>query len=86
MRENNANSFLLTMANLLIFIHNGGFCKVTIQPRPKNGIHFSCYESLSKGYNVQMSLCLTSHEMPCHAMVSDHSHLSPRKDRSWQPS
>ena len=30
-----------------------------LQPRFKNGAHFSCYESLSKGYNVQMSLGLT---------------------------
>ena len=29
-----------------------------MQTRFKNGIHFSCYESLPKGYNVQMSLCL----------------------------
>ena len=27
-----------------------------LQPRFKNGTHFSCYESLSKGYNVQISL------------------------------
>ena len=26
---------------------------------PTHGTHFSCYESLSKGYNVQMSLCFT---------------------------
>ena len=71
MRENNGNRFLLRMANLLIFIPDGGICKVTIQPRLKNGTHFSCYESLPKGYNVQMSLGLTSHEMLCHAMVSD---------------
>ena len=30
-----------------------------LQPRFKNGTHFSCYESLSEGYNVQMSLYLT---------------------------
>ena len=30
-----------------------------LQPWFKNGTHFSFYESLSKGYNVQMSLCLT---------------------------
>ena len=71
MRENNANYFLFRMANLFIFIHNGKICKVTIQPRLKNGTHFSCHGSLPKGYNVQMSLCLTAHEMPCHAMVSD---------------
>ena len=28
-----------------------------LQPGFKNGAHFSRYESLSKGYNVQMSLC-----------------------------
>ena len=27
-----------------------------LQPQFKNGTHFSCYESLSKGYNVQMSM------------------------------
>ena len=30
-----------------------------LQPQFKNGTHFSCYARLSKGYNVQMSLCLT---------------------------
>ena len=58
-RENNAYCFLLRMPNLLTFIHNGGIWKVTIQPRLKNGTHFSCCENLPKGYNVQMSLCLT---------------------------
>ena len=27
-----------------------------LQPRFKNSTHFSCYASLSKGYNVQMSM------------------------------
>ena len=27
-----------------------------LQPRFKDGTHFSCYESFLKGYNVQMSL------------------------------
>ena len=45
------------MANLLTLIIMVEFEK--LQPRFKNGTHFSCYESLSKGYNVQMSLCLT---------------------------
>ena len=47
------------MPNSLTFIHNGGIWKVTIQPRLKNSTHFSCCENLPKGYNVQMSLCLT---------------------------
>ena len=55
-RENSANRFLLRMANWLIFIHNGGIRKVITQFRLNNGTHFSCYESLPKGYNVQMSL------------------------------
>ena len=58
-RENDAYCFVLRMAHFLIFIHNGGIWKGTIQPRLKNGTHFSCYESLPKGYNVQMSNCLT---------------------------
>ena len=58
-RENNADCFLHRMARLLIFIHNGGIWKGTIQPKQKNGTHFSCYESLPKGYNVQISNCLT---------------------------
>ena len=28
-----------------------------LRSRFKNSTHFSCYESLSKGYNVQMSMC-----------------------------
>ena len=61
MRENNAYRFLLRVANLLIFIHIGGILNVTIQPRLKNGNHFSFYnyESLPKADNVQMSLCFT---------------------------
>ena len=57
MRENNAYCYLLRMANLLTLIIMVEFEK--LQSRFKNGTHFSCYESLSKGYNVQMSLCLT---------------------------
>ena len=57
--KKNAYCFLLKMAHFLIFIHNGGIWKGTIQPRLKNGTHFSCYESLPKRYNVQMSNCLT---------------------------
>ena len=56
MRGNNANCFLHRMANLLIFIHNGGIRKVITQSRLNNGTHFSCYECLPKEYNVQMSL------------------------------
>ena len=59
MRENNACCFLLRMAHLHIFIHNSEISKDTIQPRLKNGTHFSCYESLPKGCNVHMSKCLT---------------------------
>ena len=58
-RENNAYCFLLRMAHLLIFIHNSGIWKGTIQSRLKNSTHFSCYQSLSRGYNVQISKCLT---------------------------
>ena len=58
-RENNAYCFLLRMAHLLTFIYNSGIWKGTIQSRLKNGTHFSCYESVPKGYNVQMSLCFT---------------------------
>ena len=41
---------------LLLFIMVG-FEK--LQPQFKNSTHFSCYESLSKRYNVLMSLLLT---------------------------
>ena len=58
------------MANVLTLIHNGGIWKVTIQPRLKTGTIFR-YESLSYGYNVQMSLCYFSHEMLRHEMFSD---------------
>ena len=37
----------------------------------KNGTHFPRYESLPKGYNVQMSDCLLSHKLLRHAVVSD---------------
>ena len=47
------------MANLLSFIHNGGIWKVTIEPQLLNGTLFSCYESVPKWYNVQVSFCLT---------------------------
>ena len=46
MRENNAYCFVLRMAHLLTFIYNSGIWKGTIQPRIKNGTHFSCYESV----------------------------------------
>ena len=84
-RENNANHFLLRMANLLIFIHNGGVRKVFTQSRLKNGTHFSCYESLPKGCNVQMSLFHShmrfyvthwSTTMLCGGL-SAYSHLTP---------
>ena len=34
------------MVCLLIFIHDGGIWKGTIQPQLKNGTDFSCYKSL----------------------------------------
>ena len=58
-RENKAYCSLLRLVNLLTFIQNGGSWKVTLQSRLKKVTHFSCYESVPKGYNVQMSLCLT---------------------------
>ena len=79
------NSFLLRMANLLIFIHTGGIWKVTIQLRLKNGTHFSSYESVPKGYNVQMRLCLTltwdATRLICGGLKNVYSHPSPRKNR-----
>ena len=44
----------LTCLRLFIMV---GFEK--LQPQFKNSTHFSCYESLSKGYNVLMTLLLT---------------------------
>ena len=44
------------MAFLLTFIHNGGILKVT---RFKNGIIFLVTKVFQKGYNVQMSLCVS---------------------------
>ena len=35
------------------------FEKVLYSPDLKNGPHFSFHESLPKGYNVEMSKCLT---------------------------
>ena len=58
MCENKANRFLLRMANLLIFIDNGGI-ELLYSLDLKNGTNFSCYENLPKGHNVQMSLCFT---------------------------
>ena len=79
------NCFLLRMANLVIFIHTGGIWKVTIQLRLKNGTHFSCYESVPKGYNVQMRLCLTltwdATRLICGGLKNVYSHPSPRKNR-----
>ena len=79
------NSFLLRMANLLIFIHTVRIWKVTIQLRLKNGTHFSCYESVPKGYNVQMRLCLTltwdTTRFICGGLKNVYSHPSPRKNR-----
>ena len=51
--SNNGYCFLRRMANLLIFIHNGGVWNVFIQPRLKNGTHFSCYESAPKSTIVK---------------------------------
>ena len=44
------------MAFLLTFIHNGGILKVT---RFKNGNIFLVTKVFQKGYNVQMSLCVS---------------------------
>ena len=70
MCENNAYCFLLLiewLTCLLLFIM-AGFEK--LQPQFKNSTHFSCYESLSKGCNVLMSLHLTL-TRECHTMVND---------------
>ena len=91
MRENNGYCFLLRMAHFIfLFINNGGIGKGTMQRRLTNGTHFSCYEGLPKGYNVQISKCLTlKNEMLCHAIVSDkpgglsvYSH--PLNQETWQ--
>ena len=57
----------LTCLFLLIMVE---FEKVLYRARLKNGTHFSCYETLPKGYNVQLSNCFNSH-MRCYAIVSD---------------
>ena len=44
------------MAFLLTFIHNGGILKLT---RFKNGNIFLVTKVFQKGYNVQMSLCVS---------------------------
>ena len=49
MRENNAYCFLLRMAHLLIFIHNGGIGKGTIQPRLKMVLIFLVTKVFQKG-------------------------------------
>ena len=51
MCENKANRFLLRMANLLIFIDNGGIELLYILDL-KNGTNFSCYENLPKGVTI----------------------------------
>ena len=51
MRENNANRFTLRMANLVVFIHNGGIKKLPYSPDLKNATHFRFHESHPKGYN-----------------------------------
>ena len=56
MRENNAYCFLLRMVFLFTFIHNGGILKVT---RFKNDNIFLVTKVFQKGYNVQMSLCVS---------------------------
>ena len=49
--ENNANRFTLRMADLLVFIHNGGIKKLLYCPDLKNGTHFPCHESHPKEYS-----------------------------------
>ena len=68
-RENNAYCFLLGMANLLIFIHNGGIWKVTIQPRLKNGTFFLVTKVFQKDTMFKNVFMLNSLEqalaLPC---------------------
>ena len=56
-RENNANRFLLRMANLLIFIHNCGIWKVTIHPRLKMLLIFPVTKVFQKGTMFKWVCC-----------------------------
>ena len=49
-------TFIVSSLDIFLFIM-AAFEK--LQLRFKDGTHFSFYKSLLKGYNVQMSLCLT---------------------------
>ena len=49
MRENNANRFLLTMANLLIFIDNVDFVKLLYSPDLKMVFIFLVTKVFQKG-------------------------------------
>ena len=48
-RENNANPFLLRMANLLIFIHNGRIEKLLYSPNFKMVLTFLVTKVFQKG-------------------------------------
>ena len=72
MRENNANPFLLRMANLLIFIHNGRIEKLLYSPNFKMALIFLVTKVFQNG-GCSNEFMFHSHnyEMLCHAMVSD---------------
>ena len=54
-------------------LRNDGIWRVTIHSRLKNGIHFSCFESLPKGYYIcsKWVYASLSHEILCQAMFGD---------------
>ena len=54
-------------------LHNGGIWKVIIHSRLKNGTHFPCFESLSKGYFIcsKWVYASLSHEILRQTMFGD---------------
>ena len=70
-RENNANRFLLRMANLLIFIHNGGIRKVITPSRLKKMVPIFLLRKSSKRVQCSNEFVSLSHEILCHAMVDN---------------
>ena len=66
--ENNTHCFLLRMAHLLIFIHNGGIWKGTIQPWLKKlmVLIFLVTKVFQKGYNVQIRQWMFNSQMRCY--------------------
>ena len=66
--ENNTHCFLLRMAHLLIFIHNGGIWKGTIQPWLKKLVVliFLVTKVFQKGYNVQIRQWMFNSQMRCY--------------------